>query len=451
MTSNIIARSIEISTVNPKPIVECPEMAMFELKSRRTRNGKSFRLFSGLNRQIITIGHQHYWDGSEWQEIDNRVVKTEFGFECFRTSYFWQAHQTGIGCNYKSRLGGFSRMKLLHIGNNEVGYSVNVTPDDNCLHYSAVALDTDFHWQLLPSKISGWITLHSDDAPREWVWEFIHSDKVVIARSRQGIDAKGRKLEIECDIETSKIKDGLYRTILTKRWTGRVSTRDPVTRQREWTEDVVYPVAIDPDISEQIIAIEDDGYEYDSTWYNADSGPAIGEGVSYNLYHAGWRFQTVAVPLSGDTIDLANFKIYQLANTDPAIATLFGDDVDDSAAWATASRPTLRAKTTASTYVPESYGAAHDTIHVVTAIIQEIVDRGGWATGNDISLFMIGDINNTGDKTGFYQYAENGKHGRLEIDYSSIILPIDFATKGIFKDIMIRGITNTDTFLSFFD
>ena len=408
-------RIIDKTTANPKPIVNCPAEGLFELRNKRTRTAKSFLLKSGLHRQIITIGHQHYWNGLEWLDIDNRVAKTEFGYECTETSYFWLAHQTGIGCNYKSRTGGFSRMKLLSVGGNSVVHS-EPEAEDNCLHYNNIALDTDFNWQLLPSKVSGWVTLHSDMAPREWVWEFIHSDKVVIARTTMGIDAEGNKLEIECDMETTVLKDGLYRTRLTKTWTGRVGVRNRKTRKMEWSDNPVYPVAIDPDVSEEITADADDGHEVMLSWNYTSISFGYGM-MGMPPLTPGWIFDSVAIT-NAKALSLANFKINQTGYGSPdAYGNIFGWDVDTATAFGMGTFPSTVTRTTASTSLPGTGSTGQRTFDVTT-IVEEITERAGWATGNNLSLVGISGYTNQYNYQTFSDYPDSGNHGRLEVDYA---------------------------------
>jgi hypothetical protein len=408
-------KSITLAEANPKPIVHTPEQALFEITANRTRTGKSFLMKKGNRRQIITIGHQHYYDGEFWQDVDNTVLSTDRGFECWKTSYFFLAHQTGIGCNYKSRAGGFSRMKLLSVD----GYAPEFSkpqPHENCLHYEAIAEDTDFHWQLLPSKVSGWVTLYSDAAPREWKWEFVHSGKVCIARSKMGIDAEGNKLEIECDIDTEKIKPGLYRTILTKRWTGRVITRNKKTRKQEFGLCPVYPVCIDPDISEEITADINDGYESSGAWsYNMNP---IKLGYSTGVaYHPGWRFIGACVGRTGDSIDLANFKINQASYyNNGGAGVMYGVDEDSAANFST-TRPSLATKTTATATWSANAGTGQLTENV-TAIVSEITGRAGFSSGNNIAVFII-TTDSSSNYCTFSYYPDSGNHGRLEIDYTT--------------------------------
>jgi hypothetical protein len=337
-------------------------------------------------------------------------------------------------------------MKLLSVGGNPVIHS-GPEADDNCLHYTNIALDTDFHWQLFPSKVSGWVTLHSDIAPREWVWEFIHSDKVVIARTTNGFDSEGNKLEIECDIETTVLKDGLYRTRLTKTWTGRVGVKNRKTRKMEWNDSPVYPVAIDPDVSEEIVAEFDDGFEDMLTW--TDTSINLGYGM-FSVSHPAWRFQTVSVT-NAKALSLANFKINQTGYGSPdAYGTIYGYDTDDARRWgytdeSPAPYPTSVTKTTASTSLPGTGSTGQRTFDITT-IVEEITVRGGWATGNDLAIFAIGAYANQYSYQSFSDYPSSGNHGRLEIDYTSVggVTPLppttlDVFSSSIFVPTVIQG------------
>jgi hypothetical protein len=263
--------------------------------------------------------------------------------------------------------------------------------------------------------VAGWLTLHSDAAPREWKWEFIHSGKVCIARSKIGLDANGDKLEIECNIDTETIKPGLFRTILTKRWTGRVAKRNKKTRKLEYNTSPAYPVCIDPDISEEITSGPDDGYEKTTAgWQHDAAEPTLGENNGYS-YHPGWRFTYVGIR-QGDTIDLANFKIYQNYHYGAGGAgTMYGVDADTAPSF-TVTIPSAAAKTTA-TATWSANAATGQLTENVTTLIAEIVARSGWSGQNHMGLFIL-ETGATGNISKFDEYSSSGKHGRLEIDYT---------------------------------
>ena len=399
------------ATVDPTPKVLRPESALCELKHLRTRTGKSFLLKSGLHRQIITIGPQHYRDGESWEEINcNLESWGSQRFECFKVPYFFRSNTKSIGIQYKSRAGGFASMRLL-------GVSGTPEADGNCLRYLNVADDVDVHFQLLPSKVRGWVTLHSPQAKRKWEWEFHHKSPIGIAQNVQGWDVGGRPLEIVTRRSTIKLSNGTRKTTVEKEWTGFVWERDPKTREKRRAEPV-YPVVMDPDISEQIVSEADDGFEYnDTSWNYAGYGGYSRIGELFGTYNAGWRFQGIANIASGDTIDLVVHKVRIRTGGDYPTFTVYGNDTDDAAQWGGGIRPSTVTKTAASVSGSFSNSNSYDKSMTITAVVQEIVDRGGWAAGNDLAVFWIGDTG-VGYRL-MYDYPSSGNHGRLEIDYTA--------------------------------
>lgn len=391
-------------TVDPTPIIERPESALWENVHRRTRTGKSFRLKSGLNRQIISIGPQHYWDGG-WQDINCNIEAWDSKtFELWKAAYFWRNQPGRVGCVYKSRKGGFARMYLKSF-QPTIPYA-----KDNNLHYPAVALDTDVHFQLRPEVCAAWITLHSEHAPRQWEWEFYHRKPIGIARNVRGWDANGNQLDLHIDSSTEKLGNGLRRTRLVKRWSG--AAVEQFGRRRDTRlVDPAYPVVIDPDISEEIVDDNDDGTD-GGFWSNTKV--QLGDLGGGDL-HPGFRFQGIAID-QADTIDLSTFKIYMgYSMGSGGSGTIYGYDTDDAAAWGTP-LPSTVTKTSASTSWPASASSGQKTF-TVTSIVQEIVDRGSWGNGNDMSVFGISDAAaNNGSQ--FADYPSSGNHGRLEIDYT---------------------------------
>ena len=108
--------------------------------------------------------------------------------------------------------------------------------------------------------------------------------------------------------------------------------------------------------------------------------------------YAGYRWQGVAVP-RGATILKATFHVVWPSIQSPGdpLGTLYGDDADDSAQFTTGTNDISgRTATTATVAIDESALLADSVTFIeladVTAIVQEIVDRAGWASGHALSL-----------------------------------------------------------------
>lgn len=127
---------------------------------------------------------------------------------------------------------------------------------------------------------------------------------------------------------------------------------------------------------------------------NASDGAALGyfDSFSYTGLDGGqqiWvglRFLAVAVPI-GSTITSATLTLKRddgFGITGSAWGSIAGYAADTVGAL-TSNRPYAAAKTSATVTVTNSATVAYD----VTAIIAEIIGRGGWASGNDLAFATI--------------------------------------------------------------
>ena len=136
----------------------------------------------------------------------------------------------------------------------------------------------------------------------------------------------------------------------------------------------------------QVAASADDAFE------NAASAMTL-TGAAISLAAAGqWgglRFLNVTVP-NAATVNTATLQIY-IASTsnDNVYLDAYGEDVDDAATFTTsAANISGRTLTTAKTPIGSSnVGAGWYSINVTSAV-QEIINRAGWASGNDLAIIL---------------------------------------------------------------
>lgn len=103
------------------------------------------------------------------------------------------------------------------------------------------------------------------------------------------------------------------------------------------------------------------------------------------------RFTGVTVP-QGATISSAILRLQcSVAPTAAFTMTIRANDVDNAPQPTDAARPqTWATTTTANTVVPLSGSTTTgEKLYDVTAIVQEIVDRAGWASGNAIAFGLF--------------------------------------------------------------
>lgn len=121
----------------------------------------------------------------------------------------------------------------------------------------------------------------------------------------------------------------------------------------------------------------DDGYSNGSTW---NSGSISVGGSNW----AGLRFQNIIVP-KNSVITSATLGVSRGLGgpTGSSLGNWYGDNVDNAPAWSSSSRPDQITKTTGSALVVSTSDGVKNFVDV-TAIVQQIVNRSGWASGNAI-------------------------------------------------------------------
>ena len=113
------------------------------------------------------------------------------------------------------------------------------------------------------------------------------------------------------------------------------------------------------------------------------------------IYHAGVRFTNITIP-RGAEITSARLKLYLIDEFyDSMYAYIYGNDVDDAEDFS--SNPHVfdenyRPRTDANVlwkYWAEGILGWHESPDI-SSVIQEIIDRPGWQSGNSIALLLIG-------------------------------------------------------------
>ena len=182
-----------------------------------------------------------------------------------------------------------------------------------------------------------------------------------------------------------------------------------------------------PTVNYQVAATADDGVELTSsgTWVNTQIAIGRVDSLGYGLLATVTRFLNVAVP-KGATIDSATYTITELNKGSGSFtvnAKVRAQAVDDAAAPSSTNKPSGMSFTSAGVDLDinsSDWVADQETAVTITAVIQEIVNRAGWASGNDINIVIVDDGTTAGDKNlGFYDYAgSTSKAAKLDITYS---------------------------------
>jgi hypothetical protein len=151
-------------------------------------------------------------------------------------------------------------------------------------------------------------------------------------------------------------------------------------------------------IFKQVAAGTDDAYENDNNLdFNTNASPLKMDAhptVANERYNAGFRFTSIAIA-QGATIQNAYLQLYvpNVAQDDP-LMTVSAHDVDDAADFTGGGADVtarVGSRTTATVAVSAgSVGVGWYLIPGLTAVIQEIVDRVGWASGQAMVILCEG-------------------------------------------------------------
>lgn len=130
------------------------------------------------------------------------------------------------------------------------------------------------------------------------------------------------------------------------------------------------------------------------------------------------RFNNITIPNSATISSAYITFIASGTSAYQYYLKIYGVDEDDTADFS--SDPTGRTKTTAAVDWDQngwSSGTSYNTPSI-TSIVQEIVDRAGWSSGNDMGFF-VQDDGGSSHTVDMYDYQDSGEnHAVLTINYS---------------------------------
>ena len=147
------------------------------------------------------------------------------------------------------------------------------------------------------------------------------------------------------------------------------------------------------DVNLQVDSNDGDAYEYqdDANFDNTgnvrnDSSATIGARTI-----SGHRFTSVTVPKDAQIVS-ATFQLYVLAAANDDInVDIHAEDADTPVDFAADADTINRVRTTASVaWIADSLGTGFKSSPDIKTVIQEIVNRGSWASGNAIMILCKG-------------------------------------------------------------
>ena len=178
-------------------------------------------------------------------------------------------------------------------------------------------------------------------------------------------------------------------------------------------------------IIKQISAGTDDGEEKDDSITElANAYMYIGVSASSHVYDAGLRWQSVDIPRTALIVS-AKLSLYSLWGTGTMVANIRGIAEDNPLTWSQSSRPSQRAKTTATVQANtadwNNWGDDQWGDINITSIVQEIIDRDGWTANNALAVVIedASAVINHLESVRTYDYTGHLLGAKLEITYTT--------------------------------
>lgn len=361
-----------------------PHPEAVEVRELRTKHSKTFRLLDGQHQLEVRREQVHYLsDEGELRTCDTTLKQEDDGISAERLPYRFKLHEDGIGFDFESREGGTVSLWLEKIGNELPQPTYSPTVDGNTITFEEVLPGCNIVFKVLPERVKTLRILKDAKSPRNFEWKATFDSTVSkekIDTSLIGFDAKRNQLELVAEV-SEQATDTL---IIKETWTGKVKVKNRKTHIKSLSDEISYPVTIDPTVTSNPGVAADDGYEVGGLglWQN---GIGLQIGSYVNSYHTGIRFPTINIP-QGSTITSATLSLnvvgtYLLSGT----GKIYAKAVDNATAFSATNLPSAAAKTTAFTSVPPP-GSNGVKTYTITAVIQEIINRAGWVANNAIAI-----------------------------------------------------------------
>lgn len=400
---------------------------MIELCRARTRNNKTFALDDGRMGVVCSIGAVHYWEDNQWKDIDPTIVNGKVT----KAPYDLTIDFTNKGFHVKSKLDGSElTLKLKGV--------LNVVEPEvvgNKVIWRDLLPDTDVVIEAQRDRVSLRRILKSDKAKPDVEFEII--EKGAPHLRYRAIDRDGEPLDFTAQKTIGKLTESI----------------DLAGKK--------FPIEIDP--TWQVGATTDDCLVLwnGSEWVFSHTVHICAGYVGATTFKqgGGMRFTNITIP-SGSTIDSAKLTFTcKIAYANVVVnSVIIGEDVDDAATFSDIAnyqgrRGTIVGGANDNNITDASVlfnaiaawtaNAEYDSPEIKT-IIQEIIDRGGWASGQAMALFWDDHGGNSTavalTRRSAYTYGgDSAKAVKLVITSSPPITPKTSSDTGSGEDVKASG------------
>lgn len=222
--------------------IQKPHPGAVEQRGLRTAHSKTFSLPDGRRRLELRKHPVCYVsDQGELRSIDTTIQQANGRTFVEWAPYRFELHKTGVGFDFESREGGAVSVSLAAVGGQSFDRKARaiVAVTGETVTFADVTPGLDIVFQVLPNCVKTLRIVKDAKAARDFEWTCTHDavGKEKIGAVLFGRDAAG--LELDLAIKHEDIDERT--TLVTESWSGNVKMRNPETRIKTLSADVVYP------------------------------------------------------------------------------------------------------------------------------------------------------------------------------------------------------------------
>jgi len=354
---------------------------MREIIEKRRPHCKVFDLGGRRRKLIASVAPLHYVRDGKIEDIDTTPFRGDRHFEVTKAPYRLKIDPERPAYLYTNENGRQVEVELIEVGGAPIQAAQGIQEDAGVIRWVNIAPQTDVMFKPLRKGIEALVVLYGPEAPRQWKWR-VRGEKELLL-SPKGHDARQQVLELSHQWDGDE---------LTIEWAGRATSRQKLRQKQGFSEDIFWPVVIDPTINESIVNGADDVYTYYRPGFidifNSTRATVFAGSSGSARDYAGFRFRSLGVP-QGAMIQSASLSVDVTLAFQAVPVSVYGDDVGDAAAWSVSNRVRNITRTTAVANVTLSATGIYPI--PVTGIVQEIVARSDWASGNAMRFGMFPD------------------------------------------------------------
>lgn len=363
--------------------------------------GLTRKIFKEGRKRVIRLHRKpiHWQDAAgRWHDLNLTPALRQDAYVIADAAYTLRVPVNSISFQYTHKLTGNTMISRLVAVD---GRSLTDIPAPQVqrgrLTWKNLVPELDIYLDIRAEGVEWFKVIHAETGPRSFLWEVQHSASMpeeCLNLVSSGWDAQKRALHMTSQVSNKVYRGDQVHFQFRETFENEVSViAHRRTRQRRWDPDVRYPLLIDvPDVTDPISDTDDDVISFTNSPGLYNAGQYVGGFLLAGRYNyantkvqTGLRFQGLAIP-QGTQIALAELKLYQHdVNSGNVVVNWFGAAVDSAAAWSSGNLPRNIPKTTAS--APAVIGTDGTVVaQDVTSIVQEIVNRPGWSSGNSMAF-----------------------------------------------------------------